>query len=328
MNRVSTLVAEKFLDLAYTWFWTPNTPNPFETHDRENYWWLDLSPEEFYAVPDAPPHLEFGRELRGPRATHVRFKFPSPFQSAYAENNTVYGLANLRPQGKARAAMIFLHGHAMNSLLPMEWLARSAITSGLDVYYLTLPYHMRRAPRGTWGGQLSLNSSISGTALSFMQGVQDLRAMMNWVEKVAGLPIVLAGISLGAFTACMASVVDPRPRALVSVIGGSSLAQLVWDGYRLGHLRQQMEEGGVTQAQLERYWALLGPGNWWPRVDPARVLVIGGQYDPIVTPSNVKHLWKAWGTPPIRWYPAGHTTIGLYHKEMDQEIAGFLNDRV
>ncbi len=324
MNRKITLMTEKFLDLAYTLVWTPNTPNPFEPIFPYGFWWLDLSPEKFYAVSSAAPQLRFGRAKRGLFATRVRFSYPSAYRSNFAVNNTVHGLVNLRPQGKARGAVIFVHGHAMNTFFPMEWLARQTIEQGFDVYYIALPYHMQRAPKGTWGGQYSLSSSIEGTAIAFMQGVCDVRLLINWIEQVVELPVALAGISLGAFTSCMAAVVDERPRAVVSIIGGGNVGKILWDGYRLGQMRHQLEKGGVNEAALDDYWALLNPENWQPQVDPSRVLVIGGEHDPIVTPENVLRLQMAWNTPAPHWYPAGHTTIGTFYKEMGREMAEFL----
>jgi hypothetical protein len=240
----------------------------------------------------------------------------------------VHGLANLRPEGNARGALIIVHGHTMTHLALLEWYARPAIQMDMDVYFIVLPYHMQRAPRGTWSGQYSLNSNIMGSALAFKQGVQDLRSLISWIEQERQVPVILAGVSLGAYTCCMTAVVDDRPKAVLSILGGGSLAQLLWDGYQLGRSRNQLQAGGISDADLERYWALLGPANWQPRVERERVLLLAGKYDPIVTPGNVDRLWQAWSEPDIHWYPCGHGTIAHYHHPVREEIIRFIASRI
>ncbi len=192
---------------------------------------------------------------------------------------------------------------------------------------MNLPYHMLRTPAGAYSGQYSLNAGVEQTAMAFRQGVMDVRSLITWIEQVQRLPVILAGISLGAYTACMTAVVDPRPRAVVSILGGASLARIPWDGYQGGKIRRQLQRGGLSLAQLERWWALLGPGNWQPAIDRRRIILLGAQYDQIVTPSNVRRLWLAWDQPEIRWYPCGHVTSALYHRQISADLSAFVESQ-
>lgn len=329
MNRIVTHLAEKWVELGYS-ILTFGTPNSFQVPDETSNAWYTSSPDDFYAVPDGVPDLQFRplAEANGERL--ARFHFPSSFTSPHPQNNTVYGLADLHTAGEARAALIFLHGHMMTraTLFPLLWYARTAIRGGYDVYYMNLPYHMLRKPTGTYSGQHSLNANVEGSAMAFRQGVQDVRSLITWIDQERHLPVVLAGISLGAYTACMTAVVDERPRSVVSILGGASLARIPWDGYQGGKIRRQLRQGGVSLEQLEQWWALLNPGNWQPRIDPKRVLLIGGQYDEIVTPSNVHHLWRAWNKPKILWYPCGHVSSALYHRQISAELSRFVENNI
>lgn len=323
MNRFATYLVEQALELSLS---ARNlaTPNPFQPLRGKTRWWQSAAPEDFYAIPPSPPKIHFHTDWRGLTRNRARFTYASFDQSPYAENNTVYGLASLASRKKARAALIVVHGHRMNSFAMLEWFAIPAARLGLDVYYIALPYHMQRAPIGTWSGQLTLNSNVEGTALAFRQGVMDLRALISWIEAERGIPVGLVGMSLGAYTCSMASVVDSRPRALVSILGGASLAQIQWDGYQMGRPKRQLLAGGVTRAKLEQYWAMLSPGYWKPRIEKERILMLAGKYDPIVTPMNAWKLWQAWGSPAIQWYPCGHGTIVLYYREVVRTIVHFL----
>ncbi len=330
MNRLATDLLEKSLALGFYALKLRGTPNPFQPVTPGAVKLLSASPEDFYAIPADPPELAFCRDCERPGAFRDRFTFPSPYVSPYPKNNIVHGLANLRPEGQARGALIIVHGHTMTHFALLEWYARPAIRMGLDVYFIALPYHMRRTPKGTWSGQYSLNSDVVGSALAFRQGVQDVRSLITWIAQerhapgMQHMPVILAGISLGAYTCCMTAVVDDRPKAVLSILGGGSLAQIIWDGYQLGRSRRQLLAGGVSCEDLERYWALLGPGNWQPKVARERVLLLAGKYDPIVTPKNVDRLWQAWGEPDIQWYPCGHGTIAHYHHPVRQAIFRFL----
>jgi hypothetical protein len=325
MNKSLTCLAEKVVELGYQ-VRTLRTPDPFRCLDPSKDGWVDLSPEQFYTIPAEPPRLVFTPLAQAKGERLLRFRFPSAYTSPHAENNTVHGLADLRPEGTARAALIFLHGHMMTraTLFPLLWYSRQVVSEGFDVYYLNLPYHMLRTPRGSYSGQYSLNADIPGSALAFMQGVRDVRALLTWIEHTCHLPVALAGISLGAFTACMTAVVDARPLAVVSVLGGASLACIPWDGYQGGKIRRQLQAGGTTLEQLEHAWRLVSPGYWQPKLEPKRILMIGGMYDQIVTPANTEKLWNAWARPPIRWFPCGHVSSAVYHREISQEMSAFL----
>jgi hypothetical protein len=328
MNRIFTHFVEKAFALgtyAAKIGWTPNPVRPLTPQDNE---WMQMCPDDFYAIPSDPPNITFSRPLVGDNSLYSRFRFPSAMVTPYVENNTVHGLANLRRRGKARGAFIILHGHAMTSIALLEYYARPAVRLGMDVYFMMLPYHMRRRPHGTWSGQYSLNADIRGSAMAFRQGVQDVRCLINWIEKERHEPVVLGGVSLGAFTSLMTAVVDDRPKAVVSILGGGSLAQIIWDGYQLGRSKRQLQQVGVTADQLERDWALLGPANWQPKVDPQRVLLLNGLYDPIVTPENTNRLWQAWGKPEIHWYPGGHASIAPYNRQVKRELFLFLASRL
>lgn len=325
MNLSVTWLAEKLVELGYL-IRTSVTPNPFREVKEPNPWWQCSSPDQFYSIPETPPSLFLTPLAEAKGEKLARFQFSSPYTSPHPQNNTVYGLADLRPEGTSRAAIIFLHGHMMTraTLFPLLWYSRQVIRQGFDLYYMNLPYHMRRTPRGCYSGQHSLNSDIEGSALAFMQGVQDVRSLVNWIVQEKHLPVALAGISLGAYTACMTAVVEPRLKAVVSILGGASLARLPWDGYQGGKIRRQLEAGGITLEQLEQYWRLLNPGNFQPILTRDKILMIAGKFDQIVTPANVDQLWRVWNQPEIHWYPCGHVSSALYHRSISPTISTFI----
>lgn len=286
-------------------------------------------PFEFYAIPSTPPEVTFDsvhRWLDG--RTHARFRFPSFFQSPHPENNIVHGMADLQSEGESSAALILLHGYQMNTFAPLKWFAETAARSGLDIYYLALPYHMQRAPRGSWSGQYGLSADVQRTVQSFRQGVMDLRAMVSWVSEVQKKPVAIGGLSLGAFTSLMAGVVDERPFGLVSLLGGASLANIIFAGFSFRLIRKELQEAGVYPADLEKWWYMLAPGNFKPALPREAILLVGGEHDPIITPKNVRKLWQAWQKPRLVWYPCGHASVAFYARRIGERLADFLLNRL
>lgn len=253
------------------------------------------------------------------------FRFPSAYTSPHPENNIVYGIADQPASGKSRGAIIFIHGHGMNSFSVLEILSLPLLQAGFEVYYLALPYHMQRTPRGSWSGHYSLCADIESSGWAFQQGVIDTRTLMSWIIKERGLPVALAGVSLGGFTSLMTSVVDDRPFAVISIVGGGSLAQVMFTGYPMRAARAELLRHGIDQIQLEKAWKKLAPAQYQTRLKKEQILLIGAQYDQVVCPSNVELIWNTWDRPPIRWYPCGHTTIAFHRKDISNDMLKILN---
>lgn len=302
----------------------------YHSAERPEQDWLHADPRQVYGSHIDPPQLSFDsvhRWLDG--RTHARFHFPSPVTSPYPENNTVHGLADLQDlpaAGSAPAALVLLHGYQMRTYTPLKWLAEPVARAGLDVYYMALPYHMFRTPRGSWSGELGLSADVERTVASFRQGVLDLRSLVAYIREVRHQPVAIAGLSLGGFTCCTAALVDSSPFALVSLLGGGSLADLVFAGFSFRLIRKELQESGVTPADLENWWRLLAPANWQPLIARERILLFAGEHDPIVTPRNVRRLWDAWDQPRLEWLPCGHASVGFYMRRVGEQLSEFVRD--
>jgi pimeloyl-ACP methyl ester carboxylesterase len=327
MNRFFTHLWENFMEIAVNTVRFRKTPNQFKVPDEGAADWLSETPETFYTVSDTPPELEIASsEQSKSDGTAVTFRYPSQYASPHPENNMVHGLADLRPNGQGRAALVFLHGHSNDSFDALGVFTRPAMQAGFDVYYIALPYHMERAPQGTWSGQYAFNSNIEQTALAFKQSVMDVRTLVSWILSEKGQPVAVGGASYGAYVSCLTALVDDRPCAIISLAAGASFADVLWAGFPFRALRGELETRGVTPAELDQYWRLLGPGNWPLLLPRERVLLVAGEHDPIVTATNVETLWHAWGEPGIQWYPCGHTSMLFYAGRVARDMAHFLEE--
>jgi pimeloyl-ACP methyl ester carboxylesterase len=301
----------------------------YHTVERLEMDWLQADPLKVYALNAGPPEIMIDsvQRLFDDRA-HARFHFPSPVSSPHSENNIVHGLADMHEPGRAPAALILLHGYQMRTYAPLKFFAEPVAQAGLDIYYMALPYHMRRAPRGSWSGEFGLSADVEQTVESFRQGVLDLRTLITYIREVKQQQVAIAGLSLGAFTCCATALVDDRPFALISLLGGGSLADIIFAGFSFRLIRKELQESGVTRGELENWWRLLAPANWQPRLAKERILMVAGKHDPIITPRNTHRLWQAWNQPRLDWIPCGHASVGFYTRQIGEKIAEFLVERL
>lgn len=249
MNRFLSHQVENALEFLSGPF--RRAPSQFRLPATEEW---RLTPTAFYAAPQAAPApVIVARRPQRDGGARCRFRYPSPYPSPHPVNNTVYGLADLRPEGQARSALIFLHGHSMGTFAPLELMAVPLKRLGWDIYYIALPYHMQRRPPGTWCGQYAYSADIGRTLQAFKQSVLDVRALMQWIGDARGQPVALAGVSYGAYVACLTALVDPRPAAVIALMAGASLAAVPFAGRVNPALRADLRAGGVTREELERY---------------------------------------------------------------------------
>lgn len=305
------------------------TPKQFEPIDHEALDWENQPPESFFAIPLEPPELTFEPSFAFQQdRTRAYFTFPSAYISPHPTNNLVWGLSDRRTEHKSRGALILVHGYMMRSFAPQRLFAESLARQGIDIYYLALPYHMKRAPLGTWSGQYCLSSNVVRSVNSFRQGVMDVRSLVSWIQRERNQPVILAGLSLGAFTCCMASVVDDRPAGLISLLGGADLSDIIFAGNSFYLIRQGLLRNEVNAADLKRYWAGISPGNFRSKLDREKMMMVAGEHDPIITPQNAASLWHAWDEPDLTWLPCGHASLSFYAQRVGKLVDEFVNKRL
>lgn len=326
MNKFSSHLFDNLIEYTigrYKHWYTPDQYKPF---DPEIINWAEHPPEDFYAIPEDPPELTFEQPyvFAGDRVRSV-FTFQSAYESPDPINNLVQGLADQRAGQKSRGAVILVHGYMMSSFGPLRLFAEPLARQGIDIYYLALPYHLDRAPLGTWSGQLGLSSDVLRTINSFRQGVMDVRSLISYIHEERNQPVMLVGLSLGGFTCSMATVVDNRPAGLINLLGGANLADIVFAGNSFYLIRRSLLKNGIDQAALNKYWAGLSPGNFRSILPREKTLMVAGLYDPIITPQNTTTLWHAWDEPEIAWLPCGHASLSFYAREVGRLVHQAVN---
>lgn len=288
-----------------------------------------LEKPETYHVP--PPDLLDPdvriQDVAGQRVEVLRFE--SGYAPAEGEPGRDRWLAHapcregwayvLRHDGPPRPWLIATNGYRMgHARIDVSIFARffedhgrtgsqGAAGLGLNVLIPVLPLH---GPRRThWhSGQGFLGVDVLDTIHAETQGLWDMRRLLGWV-RAQGAPAVGAfGLSLGGLTtANFASLAT----GLVAAVPGIPLvsierilrrhaptAQLAW-----------AESQGFDFERVSDLLRVITPTSLTPQVPRENRFLFGATGDRLVTPDQVRDLWRHWDEPEIVWYDGSHISF-------------------
>jgi dienelactone hydrolase len=280
-------------------------------------------PELFYFQPAPAVDVRVlnERRLHGRRLKEIAFA--SPIQTRWPENNTCYAYHLRLNDGRTHPAVVILHGWGRKSLTVEFWRVGSTFARhGIESLFLVMPFHLRRAPPGSWSGEYMISGDVVRTAESFQQAVVELRAILPWLRQYS--PAVgFFGMSLGGIIGHLAMMVEPFPAGITMLASGNS-AGVTWEGRMTQHVRADIERAGIDRPQLERIWSVTNPTLLARHNKVKNLLMIAGKFDEIVQPKFTVELWEALGRPPLRWYPCAHYSSFFFLGSIVDEAARFL----
>jgi hypothetical protein len=279
-------------------------------------------PEQFYyrPAPASEVRVLHERPLRGRRLSEIAF--PSPIQTRWAENNTCYGYHLRLGDSKPHPAFLILHGWGRRALSIEFWRVGLRLARhGIESLFLVMPFHLRRAPPGSWSGEYMISGDIVRTAECFQQAVLEVRAILPWLKQFS--PAVgFFGMSLGGIIGHLAMTVEPFPAGVTMLASGNS-AGVTWEGRMTRYVKADIQRAGIDRAQLEKIWAVTNPTLLAKHNKVRNLLMMAGKFDEIVLPKFSLELWEALGRPPIRWYPCAHYSSFFFLSSIVDEAARF-----
>jgi hypothetical protein len=226
-------------------------------------------------------------EGRIPRAQFLRFT--SPERTPYPEND----LANARwypapahkdPKRPKQAIVVLPQWNA-------DAFSHNALCSifnrmGISALRLSKPYHDIRRPTELERSDYAVSSNIGRTLSACRQAVVDIRCCIDWLEEQGYEHFGVLGTSLGSCYAFLASAHDPRIRVNAFNHASTSFGDVAWAGQSTRHIRQALEQTGLTQERLRALWSAISPVSYFSRIaSPAaggpqkKVLVVYANYD-------------------------------------------------
>lgn len=275
--------------------------------------------DAFFGAPSlAAPRLEKvgSRDVEGERVDVVDASWSSRVDTFCDDPRLLERFAAMRENHEAKARLflhagpregkrpvvILVHGyragqHAVEERVwPTKWL----LARGLDVALFVLPFHSVRAtplapPRFP-------GSDPRFTNEGFRQAIHDLRGLVTFFHERGAPHVGAMGMSLGGYTVSLLATVEPRLSFATMMIPLASFADVARAAGRLVGTEAEQEE---QHAMLERAHAVVSPFARTPKVDPAAVVVIGGEGDRITPIAHAERLARHFEGELVR-FPGGH----------------------
>lgn len=247
--------------------------------------------------------VEVSKKIERAAGIDYWLRFPSP--SALL-GDTVYARV-LEPHGVDNPpTVIFGHGICIEF---DHWRglideARTLRAEGFRVIRPVAPWHGRRRPLGSFGGQPMMTRIPGGLFDAFTGAAQEWAVIANWVRQQSDAPLAYGGTSLGALIAQFAAEKigerNPRLKAdglfLITHSGRMSDATFHGDMANLLGVDLNAEQQGWSRERIEAGLGLLDPARL-PAVKPERIVTVLGKRDRITPYASGLSLIDSWGVP-------------------------------
>jgi hypothetical protein len=222
-----------------------------------------------------------------PRAQYLRFT--SPERTPYPENDLVNARwfpapAQKDPTRPKQAIVVLPQWNA--DAFGHNALCTLFNRMGISALRLSKPYHDIRRPTELERSDYAVSANIGRTLSACRQAVVDIRCCIDWLEEQGYEHFGVLGTSLGSCYAFLASAHDKRIRVNAFNHASTSFGDVVWAGQSTRHIRQGLEEAGLTQERLRALWSAVSPISYYEKfASPAaggpdkKVLLVYADYD-------------------------------------------------
>ena len=264
------------------------------------------------AVSDSPSFYEYRPTEQYMFDGHI-LRFPSAIETAYPENNTVWGRFFA---GASDLAMVVLPqwNCKWDGQVSLCRLLQAARISSLR---LSLPYHHYRRPAHLERSEYLVSPNIGRTVAAVRQAVLDSRRAADWLFGCGYRRVGILGTSVGSCIGFLAFAHDERFSAGVFIHVSSFFADVVWTGLSTKHVRHSLE-GAIDLQHLRLLWSPISPHPFIRKLRGTnrRCLMFSGRYDLSFLPELSQHAYDEFyrcGVPcEISWLPCGHYTMGRF----------------
>jgi hypothetical protein len=266
----------------------------FFGYDKPADFRLEERHPELYPTNVRPETLAKDEEIRrlaaeGKSQKAQFLRFTSPERTRYPENDLVNARWYPAPEHKdpnrpKQAIVVMPHWNA-------DAFSHNALCSifnrmGVSALRLSKPYHDIRRPVELERSDYAVSANIGRTISACRQAVVDIRCCIDWLEEQGYEQFGVLGTSLGSCYAFLASAHDKRIRVNAFNHASTSFGDVVWAGQSTRHIRQGLEEAGLTQERLRTLWSAISPVSFYDRVASEeaggpgkKVLVVYADYD-------------------------------------------------
>jgi len=268
----------------------------------------------------------------------VSFQISRP--TAYPEHNTASGEYYL-PSVKTNKfpLTILVHGLGDNSATPCRMIAEDLAKKGIASFIIFLVFHSRRMPKSIRAKlpYLSQEEWFEG----YRTSVIDIRQIIDWAhtrEEINKDQITVTGISLGGIISAISMGVDKRINAGIFIVAGGNYESRTWlrrgrnklteedcikaaDKYN--EYLKQVAEKGFENVLPDKQSYLTDPVTFAYLLKGRPLLMINASWDERIPRQSSVDMWESFEKPPIKWYPATHSTLWMWYPGIKKIIFQF-----
>jgi hypothetical protein len=256
-----------------------------------------------------------------PRAQFLRFT--SPERTPFPENDLVnarwYPVVHKDPKRPKQAIVVMPQWNA--DAFSHNSLCTIFNKMGISALRLSKPYHDIRRPAELERSDYAVSANIGRTLSACRQAVVDIRCCLDWLEAQGYEHFGVLGTSLGSCYSFLASAHDARVRVNAFNHVSTSFGDVAWAGQSTRHVKQALEEAGLTQERVRALWGAVSPCRYYDKVvrpevagPSKKALMIYGNYDLTFPKEYSLEVEKAFTRIGLnfekRVLPCGHYTTG------------------
>jgi dienelactone hydrolase len=301
----------------------------FFGYERPTDFRLEKRHPELFPTNVRPETLAKDAEIKqlaseGKTAKAQFLRFTSPERTQHPENDLVNARwypaqEHKNPKRRKQAIVVMPQWNA--DAFSHNSLCAIFNRMGISALRLSKPYHDIRRPAELERSDYAVSANIGRTLSACRQAVVDIRCCIDWLEEQGYEDFGVLGTSLGSCYAFLASAHDPRIRVNAFNHASTAFGDVVWAGQSTRHIRQGLEEAGLTQERIRAMWSAISPISYYDRIMSAKaagpdkkVLVVYANYDltfPKEYSLKVVEAFKRIGLNfEARVLPCGHYTTG------------------
>jgi len=301
----------------------------FYGYERPTDFRLEMRYPELFPTNVRPETLAKDAELKqqaldGKISKAQFLRFTSPERTQYPENDLVNARWYPAPSGKdgkrpTQAIIVMPQWNA--DAFSHNSLCTIFNKMGISALRLSKPYHDIRRPVELERSDYSVSANIGRTLSACRQAVVDVRCCVDWLEEQGYEDFGVLGTSLGSCYAFLSTAHDPRLKVNAFNHASTSFGDVAWAGQSTRHVRQGLEEAGLTQERLRELWSAISPISFYDRINSPvcagpdkRVLMVYANYDLTFPKEYSLQVYEAFKRIGLnfecRVLPCGHYTTG------------------
>jgi pimeloyl-ACP methyl ester carboxylesterase len=273
----------------------------------------------FFAPPERMPNVEVSEPIPGAVGEDTWLRFASPSARlgdfAYARVHTPLGAID-------PPTIVLGHGVCVefDNWIGLVDEADALTAAGFRVIRPEAPFHGRRRPPGSYGGERLIGTFPTGALDAFTGALREWAVIADWARATSKGRLAFGGTSLGALTAQLAAdragdwPERLRPEGLFLITHNGSMHETILHG-ELTNLFAGTEAAqalGWTEELIDGYFGLLDPKRP-PVVPPERIVSILGKRDTVTPFASGEPLVASWKLPPENVFvlDRGHFSVPM-----------------